>query len=55
MSLYTAKRYSKNYECVIMKLKKVRLCQPEMHQKRLAVGFRPDPLAGGSYSAPWAP
>jgi len=40
----TCKRYSKNYECVIIKLKKVRRFQPKMHQNRLAAGLRPDPL-----------
>ena len=36
--LYTAKRYNKNYECVIMKLKKCAAFSLKMDQKR------PDPL-----------
>jgi len=41
---YAAERYSKNYECVIMKLKKCVDFSLKMHQKRLAAVLRPDPL-----------
>jgi len=52
--LYTAKRYSENYECVIMKLIKVRRFQPENALKAFSGRAPPGP-AGGAYSAPPGP
>jgi len=52
--LYTAKRYSKNYEYVIMKPKKVRWFQPENAPKTFDGRVPPGP-AGGVYSAAQAP
>jgi len=48
--VYTAKMYSKNYECVIIYANDERCAafSLKMHQKRLAAGFRPDLLVGGS-------
>ena len=42
--LYTAKRYGKNYKCVIMKVKRCTDFSLKMHQKRLAAGLCLDPL-----------
>ena len=39
-----SQKYSQNYKCVIMKLKKCADFSLKMHQKRLAAVLRPDPL-----------
>jgi len=49
LPLYTAKKYSKNYKCVIMKVKRHADFSLKMHQKRLAAGLRQDPL--GEFTA----
>ena len=41
--LYTAKMYSKIYECDIMKMKSCADFSLKMHQKRLAAVLRQDP------------
>ena len=49
--LYTAKMYSKNYECDIMKVKKVCRFQPEKAPKAFGGRTMPGP-AGGAQNAP---